>query len=509
MSINVYRGSPVRFEVLEYRARVPARDGAYLIKDNWNDYGFSTTFDLRVRLAGKMSRIGYVRIGHLTLKPRLEGGIWATQEVLPPVFTSLSEQFASLGHQDDYYAALIDLPSGAGRTILRALNDIAYNPEMEDFFHSHPVFERSLLRDQTNKDLRRLQRIARGMREHRVPFAWSYTPPRDGLLYAQEFAFNASPGSRPATNVHALIGRNGVGKSHLLHAIAAQVMAGLVSVESASGGEDDSFTGCVTASFSPFDRPYQIDDLGEDLRFTYIGLRKSGLELKSDADLRGEFTRNFTEVRIGATGERWQRAIDTLNYPGSGFLDAHADTLTELMRHADLGHVEEMMGRIFDGLSSGHKAVLLLVTRLVRVVRERTLVLIDEPETHLHPPLLAALTRALSDLLADRNGMAIIATHSPVVLQEVPASCVWRMFRNGAELTASRPTMETYGESIGELTHEAFGLETTSTGFHAAIAEAVEEGGSFEEISARFTGLGSEGRSLLRAMTYARTRGSN
>jgi hypothetical protein len=38
------------------------------------------------------------------------------------------------------------------------------------------------------------------------------------------------------------------------------------------------------------------------------------------------------------------------------------------------------------------------------------------------PPLLAAMMRALSDLLVDRNGVAVVATHSPVVLQEVPAS---------------------------------------------------------------------------------------
>lgn len=61
--------------------------------------------------------------------------------------------------------------------------------------------------------------------------------------------------------------------------------------------------------------------------------------------------------------------------------------------------------------------------------RRKTLVLIDEPESHLHPPLLSAFIRALSDLLLDRNGLSIIATHSPVVLQEVPKRCVWKINR--------------------------------------------------------------------------------
>jgi predicted ATP-dependent endonuclease of OLD family len=67
---------------------------------------------------------------------------------------------------------------------------------------------------------------------------------------------------------------------------------------------------------------------------------------------------------------------------------------------------------LFNKLSSGHKVVLLTTTRLVETVEERTLVLLDEPEAHLHPPLLAAFVRALSDLLINRNGVAIIATPS-------------------------------------------------------------------------------------------------
>jgi len=65
-------------------------------------------------------------------------------------------------------------------------------------------------------------------------------------------------------------------------------------------------------------------------------------------------------------------------------------------------------------LSSGHAIVLLTITRLVEL-DERSLVLIDEPEVHLHPPLLSAFVRALSDLLIELNGVAIVATHSPVM----------------------------------------------------------------------------------------------
>ena len=78
-------------------------------------------------------------------------------------------------------------------------------------------------------------------------------------------------------------------------------------------------------------------------------------------------------------------------------------------------------------MSSGHKIILLTVVNLVNFVEEKTLVIMDEPEEHLHPPLVSAFIRALSELMSYRNGVAIIATHSPVIVQEVPRRCVWKI----------------------------------------------------------------------------------
>jgi predicted ATP-dependent endonuclease of OLD family len=143
----------------------------------------------------------------------------------------------------------------------------------------------------------------------------------------------------------------------------------------------------------------------------------------------------------------------------------------------------------------------LSITRLVEFVEEKSLVIVDEPEGHLHPPLLAAFVRALSDLLINRNGVAIVATHSPVVLQEVPRSCVWKLNRAGREARADRPDIETFGENVGVLTREVFGLEVTQTGFHKLIAER-SVGRSYEEVLDLFSQqLGAEGRGLARALS--------
>ena len=156
---------------------------------------------------------------------------------------------------------------------------------------------------------------------------------------------------------------------------------------------------------------------------------------------------------------------------------------------------------MFRNLSSGHKIVLLSISRLVEYVEERTLVLLDEPEAHLHPPLLAAFVRALSDLLFNRNGVAIIATHSPVVLQEVPKTCVWKLRRHGFNAKSERPEIETFGENVGVLTREVFGLEVTQSGFHKMVSEAVQQNPLFEEVLEKFNNqLGAEAQLIIRAL---------
>ncbi|MBZ6207637.1 ATP-binding protein [Streptomyces olivaceus] len=160
--------------------------------------------------------------------------------------------------------------------------------------------------------------------------------------------------------------------------------------------------------------------------------------------------------------------------------------------------------------SSGHKIVLLTIAQLVQNVRERSLVLFDEPESHLHPPLLAAYMRALSDLLAETNGAAIIATHSPVVLQEVPRSCVWKLRRSGTESAVERPQIETFGENVGVLTHEVFGLEVTQSGYHAELQRAVAAEDSFEAVASRLGNqLGSEAQGIVRILMAVKAAGGS
>jgi predicted ATP-binding protein involved in virulence len=148
------------------------------------------------------------------------------------------------------------------------------------------------------------------------------------------------------------------------------------------------------------------------------------------------------------------------------------------------------------------------MTKLVESVGEKTLVLIDEPESHLHPPLLSAFTRALSQLLSSENAVAIVATHSPVLLQEIPRQCAWILSRSRLISDVDRPSIETFGENIGVLTREVFKFEVSKSGFHALLAESVARGGGFAEIMDQYgRELGMEGQAILMSMIRSRDEG--
>ena len=97
--------------------------------------------------------------------------------------------------------------------------------------------------------------------------------------------------------------------------------------------------------------------------------------------------------------------------------------------------------------------------------------------------------------------MAIVATHSPVVLQEVPKSCVWILNRILTASKAERPTIETFAEIIGILSREVFQLELSQAGYNRILSELRLKSSSYERAIRRLEGqLGAEGKAVLRGL---------
>lgn len=491
---------------------------AFLAEDKWDDWGkYRTQFYLRVYDdKGVLHDVGSVKIGHIGLLP---GGSIAENTrapKLPDQFRALPENYFSLGQNETYYETLQTLPEEICLAVLTGLRDMAYNLDIFAAVRNEYVVGESLLRgDSAANVTNRLHRLARGDATL-TPFQFQYVRPeaRPGILPPPPMDFVVTPHSTPPTNVHALIGRNGVGKTYFMQHLAKALLKGDPHDVSSgtlapigNNAQDWTFAGLIVVSFSAFDDFDLPPSQKNEVTANTIGLRVKDprtqeVRIKSPADLAKDFTDSFAFCRKGLRAARWYEAVTSLA-SDPVFDDANA---TELLHYSDSDWETNAFDFFHRRLSSGHKIVLLTMTRLVELVDERTLVLMDEPEGHLHPPLLSAFIRSLSNLLVRRNGVAILATHSPVVLQEVPMSCAWILQRAGHNTLAERPEIETFGENLGVLTRQVFGFEVTTAGFYKLIEEAVQNPFTdYEQIITNFGGnIGAEGRAIVRALLATR-----
>ncbi|WP_059396167.1 AAA family ATPase [Pseudomonas putida] len=521
------------FTVLAAGQQVPQHgtNCAYLAVDHWDDwFKFRTMFTLFVfDSRSSRHRVGSVKIGQAGLRPAPSGTdipAGSRTPALPDAFPHLDpHQFFSLGQDEDYYSTLLALPSGLGIKILRALCDCAFNLEILDRHLAELVMSESILRSIHEPNVRnRLNRLAHGNAElTRFEFQYTFPPglaEADGLppLPPAEMQFQVIPNAVPPTNLHVLVGRNGVGKTRCIQSIINTLLdrdtpGAPKGILHRLGATHDqwTFSGLVSVSFSAFDS-FELPSIGQQRTpATFVGLRSQKTDdqgnvfdvLKSAADLAQDFVTSLERCQTEPRRSRWLTAVATLSTDPL-FGETGVEQLIE-------GGIDwrERATRFFGKLSSGHAIVLLTTTRLVELVDEKTLVVLDEPEGHLHPPLLAAFIRTVADLLVSRNGVALLSTHSPVVLREVPRSCVWMLRRTRAESAVERPSIETFGESAGVLTREVFGLEVTHSGFHKLVADVARRPGiTYAGVDRHFRGqLGVEAQALARSLVASRGNG--
>lgn len=500
----------IEFCVLDRRGVLP--QGVYkkvfLRRDRWDDFLFKTMFDAYVfDEHGKRHDIGNVKIGFVG-QPES-----STYEKMPKEFQFLPEEYFSVGTDVDYYKEIMSLSEACREAFLKGIRDISFDESILDVALQQDVFHKSLLRFLSLETIKwQFRRVLEGgaiLTDFHFSFQFNE---RLEEWSRYRLVFHVKPESKPSTNIHAIIGRNGVGKTTLLNAMANS----FIKRDCEWGcfnfwDSEEFFSGVISVSFSVFDSFEPLEeqrDPSKGICCFYVGLKHridtGDTKLKSGHELDEEFT-DCLNICCSEKG-KLRRLIDTVRVLESDTNFSEIKLVEFIKKEflvSDSHSRQNMAISLRRKMSSGHAIVLLTITKLVAHLEEKTLVLFDEPESHLHPPLLSALIRALSSLLRDRNAVAIVATHSPVVLQEIPKSCVWKIVRIGAAADVLRPTDETFGENVGLLTHDVFALEAQKSGFSTLLAEEAKQASSYEEALNVFGGqVGYEGRAILRALMH-------
>lgn len=488
------------------------RNCIVLIKDNWDDWFTYETksFMKYIDENGVAKDIGNLKIA------MFEMGDEQRTASIPLKFNCLSSDFFSLGQSDYYYDNIKQIGDEIREEILTALNDIAYNLSLYEKVSNLPVTKISLMREVSSYTLKnQFHRIACG-KARLTNYDIEYTYPKKENQEEVKLDFKVIPDSLPPTNIHVIIGRNNVGKTYLIKNIIKSAyrsdVTDNVGILRSSNNETgrlvnsrkQAFANILCISFSPFDDYSDVEEIVSKRRvmpFKYIGL--------SSENLHQSIIDSFRQSLSSCLNSKYKidmmnRALNILETDPI-FEKSNLKLFFEKKDYKNQKDEDDDVIAIFKKLSSGHQVIMLTLVQLVDCITERSLVILDEPENHLHPPLLSAFIRTLSDLLIDRNGAAIVATHSPVILQEVPKSCVWKINRSGMEVRADRLDIESFGATIGALTREVFGLEVSQSGFHKILIDEVLKGKEYQSIVNSFNNeLGDEAKILLRTLILLR-----
>lgn len=542
------------------RIELKSIDTKYALqKDNFNDYSFQTLYGLYYKPEDESSELIFV--GGVKILRRDQKNTDYHQVNEP--FDKLGPEFCSVGTSLDYYERLSNLRPSDRYEIVTALNDVIANPQLSVEFMSEPGWRTSLFRDNSEwdtflDDANSVYNKTEG-RLLDISTSFSFQPGATSDTLALNFnapepEMYGGPYRRVGPSrkqvllprrLIALIGLNGSGKSTLLarlaHVAFASKDARSAPALQAMGllnPPDLNFFRIITVSYSAFDNftvpGLDARDKRQQLleiergqgRFVYCGLRDIAEEahenlahepiqlpppnvveglghqrktlLKSIDKLADEF--DALVKRINSTGKRnlFQAALEPI------FADPSFSQLTEV---SAVELLDENPRQLFMGWSTGHKIALHLIASLVANATRKSLVLFDEPETHLHPPLVAALMHAVRIILEETNAFCIAATHSPVVIQETLARHVRVVSRSGNSMQFEKPRLETFGENLGVLTYDIFGLTVADTDFHEVLKLLVSGVDEVEEIDALFTpGLSTQARAYVLSKVAAKKR---
>lgn len=552
-----------------------------LIHRDWDDwFRYETTYVMWY-ISDQFSQdyIGTVKIGEKGMAgaPRdFDGNLYGSR--IPNIqeeFEELGEGFFSLGQDEEYYENVKKIEDENDVNILYPLKDLVENKKLLDDVMGENVFSFSLSREvslmKINNQLRRI--VRGGQRVERYEIEFYYNKNEIVNSGANSISMVVDPKSYLPSNMHVIIGRNGVGKTTFLKDLASSLMAPKYPelIKKRKGEAritDGDIEGVICVSFSPFDdiidsvteavklsqenktdrytfeyisnrltlknvigniRPERIykntDELFLDFLISYLKcygdnswelwsevrdilshdpiFRMIQLKHPEEPEIYDADNVGWDEVRkdlykLGLQLENEIKVFDEQNViggdPGSliGKLKGKYPFLFNVSPQVWEGENDFLSSllSLFKKLSSGHTAVLIIVTRLIDILSERTIVLLDEPETHLHPPLISNLIKVISKILKKRNSLAIVSTHSPVILQEVPSSNVHIIERNEDIIYASKPSIETFGENVGRLTAEVFRLELLNSGYYATLKEIVIE--TFEDKNLYFSSQDQE-----------------
>jgi predicted ATPase len=107
-------------------------------------------------------------------------------------------------------------------------------------------------------------------------------------------------------------------------------------------------------------------------------------------------------------------------------------------------------------LSSGQLTFFKFALMCCLYIENGSFVLMDEPETHMHPNMISDFIGLLDYVLEHTGSFALIATHSAYIVREVPTQQVLIFSREESNIIVGSPRLPTFGATVDSISQFIF-----------------------------------------------------
>ncbi|WP_164840039.1 AAA family ATPase [Sinorhizobium meliloti] len=134
-------------------------------------------------------------------------------------------------------------------------------------------------------------------------------------------------------------------------------------------------------------------------------------------------------------------------------------------------------------LSSGELSFLRFAALASLYIENGSLLLLDEPETHLHPNFISQFVALLDGLLEQTGSVAVLSTHSVYFVREAFEDQVI-VLRSAPDrrIVAEVPTLKTFGADVGAISYFVFGEDQPSRLARDVEEKIAERSASWDEV---------------------------
>lgn len=493
-------------------------DGAdFLIEeDGWNDYYYHVMYHLHA--TSQLTGSGNVYLGYIKImkvgQEKHENELLRRALGKNLIFESLPEDFVSLTTSVDLYQSLYRLLNSDRRKEFVKQMRMIFTPNSPYYndVRDSECFDNAMLRD-TSIDDYGLRKGAELMLEvsnyynlQEQSIKVSFNDVEEPVELQFSCLRNVDSELIPNGMV-AFIGKNGSGKSTSIYKLAKLLYAGsdqrfkLAKAVGKIEPNDIGLSKLFIISYSPFDN-FVLPGIGGDDyrlmvngmndnhgRFIFCGIRDVKAEFEDLLKNPNDETYDtlFEHERIGVTSLKsvgqlafeFAKAMNDVEYDNDRkqlwraiLQDAHESfpEIEQLMREVHWLDINEA-SKLFSTLSTGYKFFLHSLTHVLAYIEMDSMILFDEPENHIHPPMLSFMMSAMKRILRQYHSVMLVATHSPVVAQEIFSDNVYIVRRDGASMSIVHPSIETYGANMSEITSEVFELTTDVINYYEAYGD--------------------------------------